>query len=76
MVSYTYPNDKAFTQVGTNPQFTFSDICGLTGSTDGGFEVELKVSLTVTDSDGNSVTVRSNAGSQPLLTLRAYTCGI
>jgi hypothetical protein len=76
VVSYTYPNDKAFTQVGTNPQFTFSDMCGLTGSTDGGFEVELKVSLTVTDSDGNSVTVRSNEGSQPLLTLRAYTCGI
>jgi len=76
VVSYTYPNDKAFTQVGTNPQFTFSDMCGLTGSTDSGFEVELKVSLTVTDSDGNSVTVQSNAGNQPLLTLRAYVCGI
>jgi len=75
-VSYTYPNEKAFTQVGTNPQFTFSDMCGLTGSNDSGFEVELKVSLTVTDTDGNSVTVRSNAGSQPLLTLRAYVCGI
>src|SRR4029079_6853521 len=27
-VSYTYPNEKAFTQIGTNPQFTFSDMCG------------------------------------------------
>ena len=76
VVSYTYPNEKAFTQVSTSPQFTFSDICGLTGSNDSGLEVELKVSLTVTDSEGNAVTVRSNAGSQPLLTLRAYTCGI
>jgi hypothetical protein len=76
VVSYTYPNDKAFTQVGTNPQFSFTEMCGLTGSTDGGFDIELKVTLTVTDSEGNSVTVQSNAGNQPLLTLRAYTCGI
>ena len=76
VVSYTYPNEKAFTQVGTNPQFSFTDICGLTGSNDSGLQVELKVSLTVTDSGGNSVTVRSNAGNQPLLTLRAYICGI
>jgi hypothetical protein len=76
VVSYTYPNEKAFTQIGTNPQFTFSDICGLTGSTDSGLDVELKVSLTVTDSTGTSVTVQSNAGSQPLITLRAYLCGI
>ena len=76
VVSYTYPNEKAFTQVSTSPQFTFSDVCGLSGSNDSGLEVELKVSLTVTDSEGNAVTVRSNAGSQPLLTLRAYVCGI
>jgi all-beta uncharacterized protein len=76
VVSYTYANEKAFTQVGTSPRFTFSDICGLTGSNDSGFQLELKVSLTVTDSEGNSVTVRSNAGNQPLLTLRAYICGI
>jgi hypothetical protein len=76
VVSYTYPNDKAFTQVGTNPQFSFTEMCGLTGSTDGGLDIELKVTLTVTDSDGNSVTVQSNAGNQPLLVLRAYVCGI
>ena len=75
-VSYTYPTDKAFTQVGTNPQFSFTEMCGLLGSTDGGTDIELKVSLTVTDSDGNSVTVQSNAGSQPLLVLRAFVCGI
>ena len=51
-------------------------MCGLLGSTDGGTDIELKVSLTVTDSDGNSVTVQSNAGSQPLLVLRAFVCGI
>jgi hypothetical protein len=76
VVSYTYPNEKAFTQSSTSPTFSFSDMCGLTGSTDSGLQVELKVSLTVTDSAGNAVTIRSNAGSQPVLTLRAYICGI
>jgi hypothetical protein len=75
VVSYTYPNDKAFYQTGTSPTFSFSDVCGLTGSTDSGLQIEVKVSLTVTDSEGSSVTVRSNSGNQPMLTLRAYTCG-
>jgi hypothetical protein len=75
VVSYTYPNEKAFSLTGTSPTFSFSDVCGLTGSTDSGLQVELKVSLTVTDSEGSSVTIRSNFGSQPMLTLRAYTCG-
>jgi len=75
-VSYTYPNEKAFSQTSTSPTFSFSDMCGLTGSTDSGLQVELKVSLTVTDSAGTAVTVRSNSGSQPVLTLRAYICGI
>jgi hypothetical protein len=76
VVSYTYPNEKAFSQSSTSPTFSFTDMCGLTGSTDSGLQVELTVSLTVTDSAGNAVTVRSNSGSQPLLTLRAYICGI
>jgi hypothetical protein len=76
VVSYTYPTDKAFSQSGTSTTFSFSDMCGQTGSNDSGLQVELKVSLTVTDSDGNAVTVRSNLGSQPLMTLRAYICGI
>jgi hypothetical protein len=76
VVSYTYPNEKAFSQASTSPTFSFTEMCGQTGSNDSGLQVELKVSLTVTDSAGNAVTVRSNAGSQPLLTLRAYVCGI
>jgi hypothetical protein len=76
IVSYTYPSEKAFTQTGTNPNFSFTEMCGLTGSTDSGLVLELKVSLTVTDSEGRSVTVTSNAGSQAMLTLRAYSCGI
>jgi len=76
VVSYTYPSDKTLSQTGTNPRFSFTEMCGQTGSNDSGLQVELKVSLTVTDSEGNSVTVRSNAGSQQLLSLRAYVCGI
>jgi len=76
VVSYTYPSDKTLIQSGTNPQFSFTEMCGQTGSNDSGFQLELKVQLTVTDSEGNAVTVRSNAGSQALLTLRAYVCGI
>jgi hypothetical protein len=75
-VSYTYPSEKNFAQSGTNPRFNFTEMCGQTGSNDSGAQIELRVTLTVTDSDGNSVTVPSNAGSQPLLTLRAYICGV
>jgi hypothetical protein len=75
-VSYTYPSQKAFTQTGTNPRFSFTDLCGQAGSNDSGAQLELFVTLNVIDSAGNSVTVNSNAGNQPLLTLRAYTCGI
>ncbi len=74
--SYVYPSGKAFYQTGTNPNFSFSDMCGQMLSNDSGYQLELKVSLTVTDSEGSTVTVTSNAGSQPLLTLRAYLCGI
>jgi hypothetical protein len=76
VVSYTYPNDKSFSQTSTNPQFAFTELCGQTGSNDSGLQIELRVSLTVTDSEGSAVTVRSNAASQPLLTLRAFICGI
>jgi hypothetical protein len=75
-VSYNYPSEKAFTQTGTNPRFSFTELCGQAGSNDSGVQTELFVTLNVIDSAGNSVTVRSNAGSQPQLTLRAYTCGI
>ena len=76
VVSYNYANEKAFTQTGSNPRFTFSDMCGLAGSNDSGSLIELKVTLTVTDSEGQSLTVTSNAASQPQLLLRVYLCGI
>lgn len=77
-VSYIYPSASAknLTQAGTNPRFSFTDLCGQTGSTDSGAQLELKVTLTVTDTEGSSATATSNAGSQPLLTLRAYVCGV
>jgi hypothetical protein len=75
-VSYNYPVAKTFTQTGTNPRFQFTELCGQAGSTDSGTQSELQVTLTVIDSAGTSVTVTSNSGTQPLLTLRAYLCGI
>lgn len=75
-VSYNYPVAKTFTQTGTNPRFQFTELCGQAGSNDSGFQTELQVTLTVIDSAGTSVTVSSNTASQPVLTLRAYICGI
>jgi hypothetical protein len=75
-VSYNYPVAKTFTQTGTNPRFQFTELCGQAGSNDSGLQTELQVTLTVIDSAGTSVTVTSNSASQPILTLRAYICGI
>jgi hypothetical protein len=74
-VSYTYPIAKSFTQTGTNPRFNFTELCGQTGSTDSGLQLELFVTLQVIDSAGTSVIVSSNSATQPMLTLRAYVCG-
>jgi hypothetical protein len=76
VVQYTYVTGKSLTATSTSPRFTFSDLCGQTGSTDDGAIQSLSVQLTVTDSAGSTVTVQSGAGSQPALTLRLFTCGV
>ena len=45
-------------------------------ASDGGTTEALSVQLTVTDAVGNTATVRTNAGNQPGLSIRFFTCGI
>ena len=75
-VQYFYVNGVTLSQSGSNPQFSFTAMCGGTGSTDDGALQSLQVILTVTDSSGNSATASSGSGSQPPLFLRLYTCGL
>jgi len=75
-VQYTYDTTKSRTQVGSSPTFSFTDSCGLTGSSDGGTAQPLQVILTVTDTNGNTATVTSGTANQPALTIRFYTCGM
>lgn len=76
-VKYTYGGvDKQVTQDSASPTLSFSDTCGATGSAADGPSTPLNVTLIVTDSAGNQVTVTSGTGGQPALTLRLFSCGI
>jgi hypothetical protein len=74
-VQYTYGGElRTQTQSGIDPQFVFSEVCGLTSSDASGAFQPLSVTLTVTDSEGASATATSGAFGQPALQLRLYTC--
>lgn len=73
-VTYTYVEVKTFTQNGANPSFSFSDVCGQTGSGADGPAQPLTVTLTVTDNEGATATATSGTGAQPALFLRLFTC--
>jgi hypothetical protein len=72
-VEYTY--DVTRTITGTDPTLSFTDTCGKPGATDDGVLQPLKVTLTVTDSAGNTATATAGAGSQPALFVRLFNCG-
>jgi len=72
-VSYTYDGPKP--SGGTAPTLSFTDTCGLLGSTDDGIAQPLSVTLTVTDPNGQTATATAGSGSQPPLFVRLYTCG-
>jgi hypothetical protein len=74
-VQYVYDTAITATQTGANPQFSFSDTCGKTGSTSDGVARPLQVTLTITDSAGGTATVSSGTGTQPALSIRLFTCG-
>lgn len=72
-VEYTY--DVTRTITGTDPTLSITDTCGKTGATNDGVSQPLKVTLTVTDSAGNTATATAGAGSQPALFMRLFNCG-
>lgn len=72
-VSYQYGGTVTHTQVGSSPEFTFTQSCGGPGATVAGLETPLNVMLTVTDANG-STTVESGAGNQPPLIIKLFTC--
>jgi hypothetical protein len=71
--SYQYGTTITHNQTGTSPDFTFTQTCGGPGSTAGGTEVPLNVTLTVTDANGTT-TVQSGSGNQPPLIIKFFTC--
>ena len=75
IVQYTYGGLNNLQQSGSNANFSFSDTCGLPGSTDDGVAQALTVQLTITDSLGSTLTVSSGSGNQPALQVRLFTCG-
>jgi hypothetical protein len=75
LVQYPYGFQRILPQVGPSPTMSFQESCGQFSATDAGTTEALSVQLTVTDAVGNTATVRSNAGSQPPLSIRFFTCG-
>ena len=65
---------KLFTQENTSNAFSFSDTCGAAGSSSDGPTADLNVTLTITDSAGTSVTLRSGESNQPALRIRLFSC--
>jgi hypothetical protein len=71
VASYQYGGLVSHT--GTGQTFTFTQACGGPGSTAGGTETTLNVTLTVTDANGTT-TVLSGSGDQPPLIIKFFTC--
>jgi hypothetical protein len=73
--TYVYSGvEKTVTQTNTTGTFTFTDACGATDASAGGTDANLDVTVTVTDSVGNSQTVRSGNGNQPALLVKKFSC--
>lgn len=71
-VKYTYGTDKTVT--GTASSLTFNDACGGGGATAEGNLADLNVTLTITDSQGNTQTISSGSGQQAQLFIKRFTC--
>ena len=77
-VQYTYATVKVTNVSGDSPTVSFTDTCGVAngGSTDDGVLQPLDVTLTVTDSLGNTATAKSGTGSQSPLFVQLFNCGV
>jgi hypothetical protein len=76
LVQYPYGFQRILPQTGPGATFSFQESCGQFSASDAGTVEALSVQLTVTDAVGNTATVRSNAGNQPALSIRFFTCGL
>ena len=72
--NYFYGTQKTTTQTGASNQFTITDACGGTGATATGDAGDLNVTVTITDSAGNSQTITSGEGAQSALRIVKFTC--
>jgi hypothetical protein len=72
--TYVYDTTKTFVQNNNSNVFTFSDMCGLANSSAEGTPADLSVTLTITDSLGNTITLRSGELNQPALRVRLFSC--
>ena len=72
--TYLYGTQKTVVLNGTSNVFTITDGCGGTGAASDGPATDLSVSVTITDSLGNSVVLRSGEGNQPPLVVRLFSC--
>lgn len=70
--TYNYGTTKS--TAGVASTFSITDACGGAGAAADGPYVELIVTLTITDSLGNSATLTSGQGNQPRLYVRLFTC--
>jgi Putative binding domain, N-terminal len=69
---YAYGGIKVRTQVGASSSFSFTESCGASAAE--GSVIPLSIRLTATDTAGNSATVFSGQGTQPVLQLRTFNC--
>ena len=72
--TYFYGTQKTTTQTSASNQFTITDACGGADSSATGNPGDLSVTVTITDSEGNSQTITSGQGMQPVLSIVRFTC--
>jgi len=72
--TYFYGTQKTVVLNSTSNVFTITDGCGGAGATSDGPGAELSVTVTITDSLGNTVTLRSGDSNQPPLIVRLFSC--
>jgi hypothetical protein len=72
--TYFYGSEKTVVLNGTSNVFTITDACGGPGATSDGPGADLSVTVTITDSLGNTITLRSGQGNQPALSVRLFSC--
>ncbi|HUK34342.1 MAG TPA: hypothetical protein VLV86_10545 [Vicinamibacterales bacterium] len=75
-VQYTYGTVKVINASGSSSSLSFTDSCGQAnaGATDDGALQPLAVTLTVTDSLGNTATAMAGAGNQPPMFVALFNC--